>query len=392
MKISTQNDYTHLITFPQDKELVLLGTAHISEQSVSQVEDYIRDYEPNKVFIELDSQRYHSLRNDNQFQELDLFKAIRQRQLPFLMAQFVLSFLQRKLAPNQDNKPGKEFLRAIEIAEEKEIEVVLIDRNIKTTLLRSWRSLSLWKKLKFFSSLLVWDDATLSSEEIEKLKQNDLLNEYLDQFSQELPELKISIIDERDTYMAYHIQNNLGAKNLAIIGAGHARGMLKQLEQPIPEQTIFELEQIPAKSRFSKILPWLLPTAIIGLFIWGFTQGNPEKATEAMLTWIVINGTLSALGCLLALAHPLTIISGFVAAPITSLNPTIGAGFVTAIVQTFLQKPKVKDFLELKDSSFSLKNWWRNRITRIFLVFFLSSIGSAVGTWIALPFLGQIFS
>jgi pheromone shutdown-related protein TraB len=392
MNIQQKNDYTHLISLPQNKELVLLGTAHVSEQSVTQVEDYIRDFEPDKVLIELDSQRYNTLRKDNQFQELDLFKAIRQKQLPFLMAQFVLSFLQRKLAPNQENKPGQEFLRAIEIAEKKGIEVVLIDRNIKTTLLRSWRSLSLWKKIKFFSSLLVWDDAALSSEEIEKLKQNDLLNEYLDQFSQELPELKKTVIDERDTYMTYHIQNNLGTKSLAIIGAGHARGILQQLGQEVPEKAIDELETIPSKSRLSKILPWLLPSAIIALFIWGFTQGNPEKATEAMLSWIVINGTLSALGCLLALAHPLTIISGFIAAPITSLNPTIGAGFVTAIVQTFLQKPKVKDFLELKDSSFSIKNWWRNRITRIFLVFFLSSIGSALGTWIALPFLGQIFS
>jgi pheromone shutdown-related protein TraB len=213
----------------------------------------------------------------------------------------------------------------------------------------------------------------------------------LDEMSKILPTVKTILVDERDTFMAYHIRQSPGNKVVAIVGAAHMSGILQQLGQEITAEEIHSLSVIPEKTTFSRLIPWLIPAVVVGLFIYGFLAGNTEQLASAALAWILANGVLSALGTLIALGHPLTILAAFVAAPITSLNPTIGAGFVTGIVQAVMVPPKVKDLESVSEDIAGLGGWWRNRLTRVLLVFFLSSLGSAAGTMVAFGWLKDLF-
>jgi pheromone shutdown-related protein TraB len=213
----------------------------------------------------------------------------------------------------------------------------------------------------------------------------------LDEMSDILPTVKTILVDERDTFMAHRIRQSKGNKVVAIVGAAHMPGILKKLGQEITAEEISELSIIPEKTTLSKLLPWLVPAIVVGLFIYGFMVGNTEQLASAAVAWVLANGVLSALGALIALGHPLTILAAFVAAPITSLNPTIGAGFVTGIVQAFMVPPKVKDLENVSEDIAGISGWWRNRLTRVLLVFFLSSLGSAIGTMVAFGWIKDLF-
>jgi pheromone shutdown-related protein TraB len=213
----------------------------------------------------------------------------------------------------------------------------------------------------------------------------------LDEMADVLPTVKTILVDERDTYMAHHIYQAPGEKVVAIVGAAHMPGILKKLGQTFSSEEISELSVIPEKTRLSKLLPWLIPAIVAGLFIAGFVAGDTQQLADAAIAWILANGVLSALGALIALGHPLTILAAFVAAPITSLNPTIGAGFVTGLVQAFVAPPQVKDMEYVSEDIAKLSGWWRNRLTRVLLVFLLSSLGSAIGTMVAFGWLKDLF-
>jgi len=224
------------------------------------------------------------------------------------------------------------------------------------------------------------------------LKSFDVMSKIMEEFAEELPVTKRVLIDERDTYLAEKIREGLGQTTVAVVGAGHVPGMLEILESNSQPVDLSEIEYVPTAAPVGKILKWGIPIIIISIFIWGFFTGGRDVAGEVLLYWVLINGILTAIGCLLSFAHPLTTISGFIAAPITSLNPTIGAGIVTGIVQAMLVKPRVRDFEELRDSTMHIRGWWTNRVTRVFLVFFFSSLGSAIGTFVAFPFLTKFFT
>jgi pheromone shutdown-related protein TraB len=247
--------------------------------------------------------------------------------------------------------------------------------------------------MNLFSALLasLFETQELNEEELAKLRQTDTLSAMLDEMSKILPTVKTILVDERDTFMAYHIRRSPGQKVVAIIGAAHLPGIVQKLGQEITPEEIDDLSNIPAKTMLSKLIPWLIPAIVVGLFVYGFMAGNTDQLASAAVAWVLANGVLSALGALLALGHPLTILSAFVAAPITSLNPTIGAGFVTGIVQAVMAPPKVKDLENVAEDIAGFGGWWRNRLTRVLLVFLLSSLGSAAGTMVAFGWLKDLF-
>ncbi len=388
----TNSDYTSLQV--EDKEIVLVGTAHISQDSVETVIRTIDEIIPDTVCVELDTQRYQSLINKKGWESLNLKELIKKKQVPFLLSNLALSSYQKRMGLQTGVKPGAELAAAAQTAEERGMAVELVDRNIRTTLLRVWRKTGLWNKTKVMASLVgsLFEKQELNEEELAKLRESDTLSSMLDEMGKVLPSVKQILVDERDTYMAYHIRNAPGKKVLAVVGAAHLPGIIRLLQgDKISPETISEISTIPLKTTFSKMVPWLIPGIVVALFIGGFFFGNRDQLANAATAWILANGLFSALGALLALGHPVTIISAFIAAPITSLNPTIGAGFVTGLVQSFVAPPTVHDMEHVGEDLMSFKGWWQNRLARVLLVFLFSSIGSSIGTFVALGWLKDLF-
>jgi pheromone shutdown-related protein TraB len=376
-----------------DREIVLVGTAHISQDSVDTVKNVIEAENPDTVCVELDEQRHRALRNPKHWESLNLVQVLKQGQAPFLLANLTLASFQKRMGLQTGVKPGAELAAAAEAAEDLGKEIQLVDREIRTTLLRAWRKAGFWKKMNLFSALLasMFESQELNEEELAKLRQTDTLSAMLDEMSEILPTVKTILVDERDTFMAHHISKSPGNKIVAIVGAAHMPGILQKLRQEFSREEIDELSIVPEKTKLSKVLPWLIPAIVVGLFIYGFMTGNTEQLANAAVAWVLANGVLSALGAIIAFGHPLTVLAAFVAAPITSLNPTIGAGFVTGIVQAFVAPPQVKDMENVSEDIAGLKGWWRNRLTRVLLVFFFSSLGSAIGTLVAFGWLKDLF-
>ena len=376
----------------ENREIILVGTAHVSQESIDTVKQVILDEQPDTVCVELDAQRLQALRDKNHWESLNIFQVVKKGQSAFLMANLALASFQKRMGLQTGVRPGAELAAAVECAEQSDARVELVDRNIRTTLLRAWRKTGLWTKINLLAVLFasLFETQELNEEELARLRQTDTLSAMLEEMGELLPSVKTILVDERDTYMAHYIRQAQGAKIVAVVGAAHLPGITRKLHQETPPETIEEISNIPAKPTFSKMIPWLIPGIVVALFIAGFFLGDRERFTEAAVAWILANGLLSAAGTVLALGHPLTIVTAFIAAPITSLNPTIGAGMVTALVQALVVAPTVGDLENVGDDLATVSGWWRNRTTRVLLVFFLSSLGSAIGTFVAFGWLKDI--
>lgn len=376
--------------------VTLLGTAHVSRQSAETVKTLIDSGDYDAVAIELCDSRHKALVDPDSLAKQDLLKVIRSGKAPMVMASLALGAFQQRLANQFGIEPGAEMRVASHEAREKEIPLHLIDREIGTTLKRVYRSVPWWKRLGIFSGLLtsVLSRDDIQEHDIERLKEGDMLESTFEEFSTESGELYRPLIDERDRFMSYRIYESVmqdQPKNLlAVVGAGHLRGIdeyLKALAEDMPQGAkvaalIENLNETPQGSGFWKIFPW----AIVGLILVGFGIGfarSPELGWNMVTDWVLINGGLSALGALIAMAHPFTILGAFLAAPLTSLNPTVGAGMVTATIELMFRRPTVEDFGRLRQDTAHWKGWWRNRVSRVLLVFFLSTLGSAIGTYVA---------
>jgi len=367
----------------------LLGTAHVSTASVDAVRRHLDSGEFDAVAVELCASRHRALTQRDAWRDINLFTIIRERKAGMLMASLALSAYQRRIAEQFGIEPGAEMQAAMQRAESLNLPLQLIDREIGITLKRTSRRLSWWKRWVLTNGLIasMFSREEISAEDIERLKQGDILNETFGEFAEQSPELFESLIAERDRYMAARLLaengDQPGRRVLAVVGAGHLAGTeqaLQSIDQP--EQELRALDATPPPSRIWKVIPWLILIAVLTGFGIGFSR-SPELGWTLVLTWVVINGGLSALGAAIARAHPLTVVTALAAAPLTSLNPTIGAGMVTGAVEAWLRKPKVGDFEHLRDDVVHLRGWWRNRVARVLLVFFLSNLGSAVGTWVA---------
>ena len=382
----------HEVTFGDGRKLYLIGTAHVSQQSVDLVEKIIGSQNPDTIAIELDEKRFTAMTERRRYENMDIAEVIKKKQLLFVIAQFLLASFQKRMADKSGTKPGDEFRKAAELAKANDLKLVLADRSLETTLKRAWGLTGFVSRMKLIGALLFSDKAEVAPEDIEKLKQSTAIDEMVNMFASQLPEAKTVLIDERDAFLSYEILNNLGERTVAVVGAGHVNGILKRFESPVSETERAEIDVIPPKSIFGMLLPWVIPFVLLLVFALGFIFGNREVALDVAVFWVVANGTLAALGCILAFGHPLTAVSGFIAAPITSLNPTIGAGFVTALVQALLVKPRVADVEQLQSGTMTIRQWWKNRLTKVFLVFIFSAIGSSIGTFIAAPYLVKFFN
>lgn len=370
-------------------DYALLGTAHVSRTSAEAVQRLIDSGHYDAVAIELCPARYQTLTEREAWRDMNLFEVIRQGKAGMMMASLALSAYQRRIAEQFGIEPGEEMKTAITAARQAGVPVQLIDRDIGITLRRASRGLGWWKRWLMLNGLVLsmFSRQEISEADIERLKQGDLLTETFSEFSETAPELYETLIAERDRYMAARLrqENEQGAprKVLAVLGAGHLEGTATALEaDDDPGETVAGLERSPPASKLLKAVPWLVLVLVATGFILGFSR-SPELGLSLVATWVIINGSLSALGALLAGGHPLTILTALVAAPLTSLNPTIGAGMVTGVVEAGLRKPRVADFESLRDDVIKFWGWWRNRVSRVLLVFMFSNLGSAIGTWVA---------
>ncbi len=392
---SKENSGTSVHLSLGGREVILIGTAHISSRSVEEVREVIRSEKPDRVCVEIDETRYNSLVEKKSWQNLNIGQVLRERKGFLLLANLVLSSFQRRLGLEMGVSPGEEMLTAVRVSREQGIPVSLCDRDIQITLRRAWSRSGFWGKNKMLAAMLssVFSREKLDPEEIEKLKQKSTFQTMMDELASFLPSVKEVLIDERDRYLATRIFNAEGAKIVAVIGAGHVSGIvenLKKLESKTLESDISALETIPPRKKISRILPYLVPALIVALIVAGFLRSGWQLSLSMMWKWVLVNGTLSAVGALLALAHPITIAAAFAGAPITSLNPTIGVGLVTGVLEAALRKPRVTDFENLPQDLLTFKGFFRNRITHILLVFLFSSIGSSLGTFIGIPYLTSL--
>jgi pheromone shutdown-related protein TraB len=370
-------------------DYALLGTAHVSRTSAEAVQRLLESGHYDAVAIELCQSRYQAMTDRESWRNLNLFSILRQGKAGMMMASLALSAYQRRIADQFGIEPGAEMKAAIEAAEKAGLPLQLIDREIGITLRRASRRLSWWKRWVMINGLFfsLFSRDEISEEDVERLKEGDLLTETFSEFSESSPELYESLIAERDQFMAARLleenATHPGRKVLAVLGAGHLAGTSHALsETDAPAATVSRLNAMPPPSKIFKIIPWVILVAVLSGFAIGFSR-SPELGWSLVATWVIINGTLSALGALIARAHPLTVLTALVAAPLTSLNPTIGAGMVTGAVEAWLRKPRVRDFETLRDDVVKLSGWYRNRVSHVFVVFFLSNLGSAAGTWIA---------
>jgi pheromone shutdown-related protein TraB len=367
----------------EDKTILLVGTAHISRESVKLVEKVIENELPDCVCLELDDKRYQALTQKKKWQSLDLKTIVKNKQLSTLLVSLMMASYQKRLGSQLGVQPGAELLAGAEKAKLLHIPISLCDRDVRITLRRAWKSTSFPKKGYLLTSLLasVFDKSEISEEKLQELKQKDVLSELMDEMGETLPDLKRVLIDERDIFLVEKIKSSPGKRIVAVVGAGHVQGMKKKFEADHKEK-LSEITKIPPVSKGYKIVGWTIPAMILGsLVVIGFQKGA-SVAGENLLYWILANGIPASIGALIALAHPLTTIGAFAAAPVTSLTPVIGAGYVTAFIQVLTCPPYVKEFESAGDDIVTFKGWWKNRLLRVFLVFLLTGLGSAIGTWI----------
>jgi len=385
--INNTNNIHHLVF--EDKEIILLGTAHVSKESVRLAVDVIETEKPDTVCVELCESRYQSIRQKDKWQDTDIVKVIKEKKTFLLLSNLLLVSFQKRIADKLDVKPGEEMIKAMEIGEALGAEIHLADRNIRITLLKTWRAMGLWSKVKLLFQLIlsIGKIDEINEEDIEKMKQEDVLHTLLSEVGKSLPILKDILIDERDQYLAQKIRTAPGNKIVAVVGAGHVPGIKKCWNKDID---IEALEQIPPKGKTSGILKWIIPLAILVLVVLGFYHGGTNAGTDMITWWVMANGILAGLGAVIAMAHPLTIVSAVLAAPLTSLNPLIAAGWVSGLVEAFSRKPKVKDFERLPEDILSIRGFWRNKVTRILLVVVFTNLGSSLGTFVAIPLMVKV--
>jgi pheromone shutdown-related protein TraB len=361
-----------------DKEYILIGTAHISKLSAEEVKEVIEFERPDSVCIELDEQRYKSIMDGEKWKEMDIFTVIKEKKATFLLMNLVISSFQKRMAKQFGIKPGQEMIQGIESAEEVGAELVLADRNIQITFARIWGGIGLWGKAKLATQIVgsIFNKESITEEELENLKSQDTLNAMLNEFTVMFPKLKVPLIDERDQYLAQKIKDAPGSKIVAVLGAAHVPGIIKEIKK---DHDLVALSKLPPKSKVPKMIGWAIPFIILGLISYTLFS-NPSAGLMQIMSWILWNGSFAALGAAIAFGHPLAILTAFIVAPLSSLNPLMAAGWFSGIVQAYFKRPNVGDFENLSEDVYNLKGFWNNKVTRILLIVVLTNLGSTLGT------------
>lgn len=364
-----------------DKEYILIGTAHVSKHSAEQVKEVIEREQPDSVCIELDEQRYQSIMDGNKWREMDIFKVIKEKKASLLLMNLAISSFQKRMAKQFGINAGQEMIQGIESAKEIGAKLVLADRNIQVTFSRIWGGIGLKGKSLLLTQVIasIFSRETISEEELEKMKNEDTINAILHEFTETFPKLKVPLIDERDQYLAQKIKDAPGEKIVAVLGAAHVPGIKREITK---EHNLERLRELPPKSNVPKVLAWVIPLLLVALITYTFFA-NPEAGVQQTLSFVLWTGTFSALGAALALGHPLTILTAFIAAPIGAIHPLIAAGWFSGIAQAYIRRPHVSDFENLSEDVFSVKGFWHNKVTRILLIVVLSNLGTTLGLFIS---------
>lgn len=376
----------HAIVERDGVRYTLLGTAHVSPDSVRAVEAAVASGAFDAVAVELDAQRAQALTDPDALARLDLVQVIRSGRTALFAANLALAAYQRRLAEQLGIEPGAELKRAVLDARARSLPVHLIDRDVGITFKRASERLGWWKRAKLGAGLVttLFANEEIAASEIERLKEGSVLESTFSEFASGSPELYETVIDERDRYMAARLRESAGDARevLAVVGAGHLKGMQVHLrEETAAAGTVRDsLEARPKKSE----VPWFtlaLLAFVLGGFAWGVYRGGVDVGADLLLQWVLATGLLGALGCALAGGHPLSIVVAFLASPITPLHPALASGTLSALVEAWVRKPTYADFMALRDDVQHLRGWWRNRVARVLLNFFLTSLGTAIGVW-----------
>lgn len=365
------------------RTFVLVGTAHVSRESLELVRRVIERERPDCVCVELDERRYAALAQENRFDDLDLRTVIRERQLVTLVLNLVLAAYQRQLGLALGVMPGAELLEAARVARELGIPVLLCDRDVRITLRRAWRAMRWWRRFILVSFLLasLFQRPDLGEDDLRELRRRDVLSQLMRELGEAFPGLKSVVIDERDLYLAQKLVEAPGERVVAVVGAGHLEGVRRALGSGRGVD-LSVLEAVPPAPRLARWFGWGVPIVVASALVAiGLRQGA-EAVGANLIFWILANGIPSFVGAFLALAHPVTMLAAFLAAPVTSLTPVIGVGYVTAAVQTYFRPPRVRELQAVPTDVGSLRGWWHNRMLRIFLVLLFTTLGSLLGTWV----------
>lgn len=383
MSLTEDSGNVHVIHF-EGKEIHLVGTAHVSKESVALVESVIEREKPDTVCVELCQSRFQAVMNKDRWQDMDIVKVIKEKKSFLLLSNLLLASFQKKIAEKFGVQPGEEMIRAVQTAEKIDAIVHLADREINVTLSRTWRSMNFWSKMKLMAQLILslgnTDD--IEEEDIERMKKEDVLQTVLADVEKSHPIIRKILIDERDQYLCHKIRTAPGNKIVAVVGAGHVPGIRSYLDKEID---ILALDELPPKGKTGAILKWGIPLIICALIVAGFFFKGSQAGTEMVGWWFAANGILAGLGAIIAFGHPLTILSAVLAAPLTSLNPMVAAGWVSGLTEAYVRRPKVRDLELLSEDILSIKGFWRNKVTRILLVVVFTNLGSSFGTFVALP-------
>ena len=390
------SDTVNRIFLDNGDEIILVGTAHVSQDSVDEVRTVIDEEQPDHICLELDKGRYESKTKEQSYANMNLTKVFKEGKTFLVLANTALASFQKKMGNQTGSAPGEEIIGASRIAEEKGIPYSFCDREIATTLKRAWSKSNLWNKAKLIGTLLssAFDKEEFTPEQLEELKKSDTLQELMNELAKELPGAKEALIDERDRYLATNIMKAPGHKKVAVIGAGHANGIIRtmeKLEKGELSTDLTEISKVPKPSKAGKIIGWLIPAILVGIIVWvGFAHGFNESL-KYFLIWACTNAASTVVFSMLSLAHPVTWLVSAVSAPIAVLNPAIGVGVFTGITEATMRKPAVKDFEGLSDDISTFKGWFRNRVLHAFLIFFTSSLGSILGTFVFFPIMLKVF-
>jgi len=377
----------------KDKQIVLVGTAHISRESIVLVQETIEKEKPDIIGVELDKERLEQLLSGKKWEQTNIIDVIKTGKTYLFLLNILLSNMQKQLGKSVGINPGAEMLIAVKKAQETKTPLQLLDRDIRITLKRAFNVMSLKEKLKLGGTLLAGffgKGEKIDAKTIEDLKDQDLINKLMKELGKQMPSMKQVLVDERDEYIAEMIKRSPGKKIVAIVGAGHLSG-IEEIIKKDKKVNIEKIMNIPKKKNYIKFVKWAIPLAVIIAFFGLFFLKGPEITFEALKIWFLANGILAAVGALIARAHPLSILTAFVAAPFTSLHPMLAAGWLTALVEAKFNPPRVIDFKNLSGVS-TVKGFYNNKVTHLLIVTALTNLGSIIGTIIALPALIALFA
>ena len=364
------------------KRFFLVGTAHVSLESVEDVRRTVEIVRPDSICVELCPARHQAMTRRDDWKRMDIYKVIKEGKAVFLMVQLVLQAFYRKIGDKLGVQPGAEMMEGVRLAGETGATLVLADRDVQVTLKRVWGFLGFWKKFQLLSQLLtsIFVDEDVDKALIEDMKKKDQLAAIMGSFGEKFPQIKERLIDERDIYLAQKIRKAPGENIVAVVGAGHVPGMQKYFGQEID---LAPLEELPPPSKWGAFWKWGLPGFFVALLVIGFFRGGANASVDALSIWVLVTGIGAALGSLAAFGHPLTILSSFLAAPITTLHPLIAAGWVAGLVQAWVKKPTVSDLEDLPMSVMTVKGFWINPVSRILLVVIFANLGATIGVFVS---------